>query len=78
MLYRVGMGNIENDIEDKGGDPQLQSQPQLGGVVAIGKDDDAIIPKGQIDPVYDAKARVLNHAARCRLRKPRVLGSRHS
>ncbi|KAK1769409.1 synaptic vesicle 2-related protein [Phialemonium atrogriseum] len=56
------MGNIEHDIEDKGGDPQLQSQPQLGGVVAIGKDDDAIIPKGQIDPVYEAKARVLNHA----------------
>lgn len=25
-------------------------------------DDDAIIPKGQIDPVFEAKARVLNHA----------------
>ncbi|KAB5580868.1 major facilitator superfamily transporter, partial [Coniochaeta sp. 2T2.1] len=30
--------------------------------VSIGQDDDAIIPKGQIDPVYEAKARVLNHA----------------
>lgn len=25
-------------------------------------DDDAIIPKGQIDPVFEAKAKVLNHA----------------
>jgi hypothetical protein len=31
---------------------------------SIGHDDDAIIPKGQIDPVYEAKARVLNHAVR--------------
>jgi len=31
---------------------------------SIGQDDDAIIPKGQIDPVYEAKARVLNHAVR--------------
>lgn len=27
-------------------------------------DDDAIIPQGQIDPVFEAKARVLNHAVR--------------
>ena len=27
-----------------------------------GADDDAIIPKGALDPVYEAKARVLNHA----------------
>jgi hypothetical protein len=30
----------------------------------IGVDDAAPIPKGQIDPVYEAKARVLNHAVR--------------
>jgi hypothetical protein len=29
---------------------------------AIGADDEAAIPKGTIDPVYEAKARVLNHA----------------
>jgi hypothetical protein len=30
----------------------------------VGIDDAAPIPKGQIDPVYEAKARVLNHAVR--------------
>jgi hypothetical protein len=30
----------------------------------VGVDDAAPIPKGQIDPVYEAKARVLNHAVR--------------
>jgi hypothetical protein len=29
-----------------------------------GVDDASAIPKGQIDPVYEAKARVLNHAVR--------------
>ena len=29
---------------------------------AVGYDDAAAIPKGTIDPVYEAKARVLNHA----------------
>jgi hypothetical protein len=28
----------------------------------FGWDDEAAIPKGTIDPVYEAKARVLNHA----------------
>ena len=28
----------------------------------IGLDDTAAIPKGTLDPVYEAKARVLNHA----------------
>lgn len=63
------MGDIE-DIEDKGGvSPPAPSHVQLGGVAPVGEDDDAIIPKGQIDPVYEAKARVLNHAARRRLPK---------
>ncbi|KAK3695403.1 major facilitator superfamily domain-containing protein [Podospora appendiculata] len=35
------------------------SSPGLGGNE---EDDDGIIPKGEIDPVYEAKARVLNHA----------------
>lgn len=33
---------------------------------AIGVDDAAAIPKGTIDPVYEAKARVLNHAVCCK------------
>ena len=28
----------------------------------VGLDDAAAIPKGTLDPVYEAKARVLNHA----------------
>lgn len=30
--------------------------------VPVGVEDAAAIPKGSIDPVYEAKARVLNHA----------------
>jgi len=33
-------------------------------VVSAEDDDDAILPKGQVDPVYEAKARVLNRAVR--------------
>jgi MFS family permease len=36
--------------------------PERADSIAPGVEDDAIIPKGQIDPVYEAKARVLNHA----------------
>jgi hypothetical protein len=32
------------------------------GSVALGADDVGAIPKGTIDPVYEAKARVLNRA----------------
>jgi len=35
---------------------------RLGSEVALGVDDLSAIPKGQIDPVYEAKARVLNRA----------------
>jgi hypothetical protein len=34
----------------------------IGSPPVIGLDDEAVIPKGTIDPVYEAKARVLNHA----------------
>ncbi|KAI0383597.1 MFS general substrate transporter [Hypomontagnella monticulosa] len=36
--------------------------PQLGEEVAVGIEDVSTIPKGTIDPVYEAKARVLNRA----------------
>jgi hypothetical protein len=32
----------------------------------ISSDDTTAIPKGTLDPVYEAKARVLNHAVRAR------------
>lgn len=35
---------------------------RLGSEVATGIDDLSAIPKGTIDPVYEAKARVLNRA----------------
>ena len=38
-------------------DTKLESLPS-------GADDAAPIPKGTLDPVYEAKARVLNHAVR--------------
>ena len=43
----------------------------------IGIDDDvAIFPKGQVDPIYEAKARVLNRAA-CLRSQPSSLGQFH-
>lgn len=38
-----------------------------GSIDIHGIDDAAIIPKGALDPVYEAKARVLNRAVRCHL-----------
>lgn len=35
---------------------------RLGSEVALGIDDLGALPKGTLDPVYEAKARVLNHA----------------
>jgi hypothetical protein len=42
-----------------GDDSEIQDQSFSQ---AIGVEDAAAIPKGTIDPVYEAKARVLNHA----------------
>lgn len=36
--------------------------PRFGADVALGIDEAAAIPKGTLDPVYEAKARVLNKA----------------
>ena len=35
---------------------------RLGSEVAVGIDDISAIPKGETDPVYEAKAKVLNRA----------------
>lgn len=40
---------------------------------SIAYEDDAILPTGILDPVYDAKARVLNHAVRICLLNPNIL-----
>lgn len=37
-------------------------RPSLGEDVGLGFDDASAIPKGSLDPVYEAKARVLNRA----------------
>jgi hypothetical protein len=52
------------DIE-KGhnGSSQLANEKsETPELVAVALDEPAVIPKGTIDPVYEAKARVLNHA----------------
>ena len=50
------MADIEADKKEAAVDARL------GGDVALGVDDAGAIPKGTIDPVYEAKARVLNRA----------------
>jgi hypothetical protein len=42
-----------NQISEPGNEPDL---------TALGANDASAIPRGTIDPVYEAKARVLNHA----------------
>lgn len=46
-------------VEDS---PTNDYRNRLGSEVALGIDDLSAIPKGTIDPVYEAKARVLNRA----------------
>ncbi len=53
-----------------GGEPNL-SDESLGerrhsdyGSINISDDDDTVISKGSLDPVYEAKAKVLNRAVR--------------
>jgi MFS family permease len=43
-------------------DTKEVTTPQKADSISPGVEDDAILPKGQVDPVYEAKARVLNHA----------------
>ena len=43
-----------------------------GDHVAAGANDDAIFSAGVLDPVYDAKARVLNRAVRLPSLSPRI------
>lgn len=54
------------DMDDKRADEGQSAsylQDNTDTDVGIGIDDAAAIPKGEVDPVYEAKARVLNRAA---------------
>jgi hypothetical protein len=63
--------NIADTEQARKGDASIDKIPRNGDDSEIkdlnlaevaGLDDEAAIPKGTIDPVYEAKARVLNHA----------------
>jgi hypothetical protein len=54
ISHHAGVGNEnENDLKSKDLEASL-----------VGIDEAATLPPGTIDPVYEAKARVLNHAVR--------------
>lgn len=49
--------------DNKDGSPSPTREPARSSI-DTGSDDTTIIPKGALDPVYEAKARVLNKAVR--------------
>jgi hypothetical protein len=53
-------GDASDDKKPHNGDDSEVKDTNLAQVVGL--DDEAAIPKGTIDPIYEAKARVLNHA----------------
>lgn len=53
------MANIRDDKELSASD---EAKEATTATAPAGVDDAGAIPKGHIDPVYEAKARVLNHA----------------
>ena len=55
------MSDIGYEAE-KGGPTSITHRGSIGEDVSLGYDDAGAIPKGTIDPVYEAKARVLNRA----------------
>ena len=60
---RKGHATIEQDApEADNSDVKDTDISQVAGL-----DNEAAIPKGTLDPVYEAKARVLNHAVRSKL-----------
>jgi hypothetical protein len=50
--------NIRDEKYENATKPELEA----GEPIAVGIDDTGAIPKGSLDPVYEAKARVLNRA----------------
>lgn len=57
------MGDTKNGGNDASVAGEPESPPDYGDVLTE-TGEDAIIPKGQVDPVFERKARVLNRAVR--------------
>lgn len=53
---------MEGKVDEKASSLPGYDEHERIGSVAYGADDAGAIPKGTIDPVYEAKARVLNRA----------------
>lgn len=54
----MGYGATDADERSRGRDDEYNSS------IDLSDDDAAIVPKGTLDPVYEAKARLLNRAVR--------------
>lgn len=54
------IGNQPSYNADQGLNEDHKDEGTVGSLVGIR--DEATLPKGTVDPVYEAKARVLNHA----------------
>jgi hypothetical protein len=55
--------NMDDKKTDEGQEATYLQNSTGSDDGGIGIDDAAAIPKGEVDPVYEAKARVLNRAA---------------
>lgn len=61
-IEKTGTTNMSDKQADEGQEAAYL-QDNTDTDVGLGVDDAAAIPKGEVDPVYEAKARVLNRAA---------------
>jgi hypothetical protein len=63
------MANSSNEsrVEEPNAELKNMPQPLDEAVSCREQGDDGILPHGVIDPVYEAKAKVLNHAVRIAL-----------
>lgn len=61
---------LTSDKLEQGTDADSKAYGSINGdaAVAAGADDAGVIPKGALDPVYEAKARVLNRAVRQKIK----------
>lgn len=58
----MGVNTLSHEERGEAGDYHGKKGTAYEGEVAVGIHDESIIPEGTIDPVYEAKARVLNRA----------------
>jgi hypothetical protein len=64
MNKTVAWSSLSFTMAGKDTEKEAGFDARVGEDVALGVDDAGAIPKGTIDPVYEAKARVLNRAVR--------------